>query len=319
MGVKEKLLAVLEENRADVLSGEALAQRLGVTRAAVSKAVGALRNEGLAVEATPGVGYRLLPESDLLSQQALQAVLPTGVACRVMAQSGSTNQDAKVWAVEGAPHGAMVMAGRQDKGRGRMGRTFGSPEGGIYMSIVLRPDAKQQNPVMVTTAAAVAVCEAVQHVAGIELGIKWVNDLFYGGKKCCGILTEAGSGFETGRFDYIVVGIGLNYASSMQELAPEVAQIATSLFAKEAAPLPRAQMAAEIYKRLLYWFDRLDDKEYLQEYRRRSIVLGKEVKVLAAQPYMAVAEEIDADARLVVRCQDGKRQVLSSGEISVRL
>lgn len=319
MATKNELLRVLEQRRGEAVSGEELAAKLSVSRAAIWKAAEALRREGYEIESAPGSGYILPASSDMLSAEAIEAHLPAGAGpVRVLAQTASTNTVAKTWAVEDAPHGAMVAALRQTGGKGRLGRTFQSPPGGLYMSVVLRPAANLENPALATAAAAVAVCRVVQALCGLQLGIKWVNDLYFNGKKCCGILCEAGTGLETGRIEYIVAGIGINYTTKPEELAPEVAAVATSLYPGGNAPIPRAQLAAEIHTQLLKAFAALPGKEFLPEYRARSIVLGHPVTVLADPPYPAEAINIDEDARLIVQTQNGKH-ALSSGEISIKL
>jgi BirA family biotin operon repressor/biotin-[acetyl-CoA-carboxylase] ligase len=251
--------------------------------------------------------------------EAIEAHLPADAGpVRVLAETASTNTVAKTWAVEDAPHGAMVAALRQTGGKGRLGRQFQSPPGGLYMSVVLRPAANLANPALATAATAVAVCRSVQALCGPQLGIKWVNDLYYRGKKCCGILCEAGTGLETGRIEYIVAGIGINYTTNPEEFVPEVASMATSLYPSGNAPIPRAQLAAEIHTQLLKVFATLPDKEFLPEYRARSIVLGRPVTVLSDPPYLADAIDIDDEARLVVESQNGQR-TLSSGEISIKI
>lgn len=322
MGTKTKLLALLESGRGRAVSGQKLASGLGVTRAAVWKAVEALRKQGIEIEALPGSGYRLAPGSDLLTEETLRVYLPaTASVLRVEREVPSTNTVAKRWAIEGAPHGALVVAQKQTAGKGRLGRTFESPPGGLYMSVVLRPGTAQPqaNPALITAAAAVATCRAVQELCAIQLAVKWVNDLYRGGKKCCGILSEAGTGIESGHIDYIVVGIGINYSTPTPSFAPEVRRLATSLYPEGGAPAPRAKLCAAVYGQLMNDFAALHTKEFLPEYRRHSNVLGKMVTVAAPVPYKARAIDIDEEARLVVEDAAGQRHILSSGEISVKL
>ncbi|NLW79919.1 MAG: biotin--[acetyl-CoA-carboxylase] ligase [Ruminococcaceae bacterium] len=230
----------------------------------------------------------------------------------------STNLVAKNWAAKGAPHGALVVARRQDAGRGRMGRGFSSPPGGIYMSVVLRcPPEMAQKPGLVTSAAAVATCRAVSRLCGMELHIKWVNDLYYNGGKCCGILAEGGVLADGSQ--YLVVGIGLNYTTPTDAFSPAAAAVATVLFPGGDAPLGHAQLAAAIHDALMEIIDMLPAHGFLEEYRFRSMVLGRTVTVLSTPPYTAQAIEIDDEARLIIQLPDGKRQVLSWGEISVRV
>lgn len=309
----------MEQQRGVPVSGEEVARRLGISRAAVWKAVEALRRQGAKIEAVPGSGYRLAPKSDFLTPQAVLAHLPQAYPVRVLEETASTNLVAKQWALEGTPHGSMVLANRQTGGKGRLGRSFQSPAGGLYLSIVLRPQMHAADAVQVTAAAAVAVLRAVQSLCGLGLGIKWVNDLFYKGKKCCGILTEAGTGFEAASIEYIVVGIGLNFTTDPQDFLPELREITASLFPQGGAPCTRGQLAAAIHTGLLALFAALPQKTYLEDYRQHSLVLGRQVTVLANSPYEATATGITDDGQLVVQTAGGGRQVLSSGEISVKI
>lgn len=319
MATKDELLLLLEKSRGRVLSGEAVAQQLGISRAAVGKAITALRKEGLQVEALTGAGYCLPKDSDFISEAGIRAMPGGGgFELRVYEKVESTNLLAKQWAMEeNAPHGSMVVTGCQTAGRGRLGRSFTSPPGGLYMSIVLRPPKGAPLPMLLTAAAGVAVCQSVQALCKIQLGIKWVNDLFWQDKKCCGILTEAASGLENGAIEYLVVGIGLNYCVKEADFPPEVAAIATSLYPNGGAPVPRTALAADIRGRLLALFEDIDKGEFLKEYKARSFVLGKQVQVLANSPYMARAVDIDDAAGLVVETPRG-RTTLTAGEISIR-
>ena len=318
---KDSLLHLLETNRNRFISGEEAAASLGISRSAIWKAISVLRKEGFSILARPGSGYQLIQGSDTLSVQGVRAYLPNHtIPIQVWEETQSTNGLAKQWALEGAPHGAMVLAQQQTGGRGRLGRSFASPAGGLYMSVVLRPSLQMmEDASLVTSAAAVAVCEAVQELCGLSLSIKWVNDLFYGDKKCCGILTEGGTGFEAGTIEYMVVGIGLNYATPAGSFPPELAAIAGSLYPEGAAPVPRVQLAALIYTKLVAYFNTLPQRAFLPEYRKRSLLLGKDIQVLTNPPYFAKALSIDEDARLVVEREDKTVVSLFSGEVSVRI
>ncbi|MFQ9991902.1 biotin--[acetyl-CoA-carboxylase] ligase [Ruthenibacterium lactatiformans] len=230
MTTKERILALLEENRGTPLSGEVLAEELGVSRTAVWKAIKDLQKAGHAIAAAQNRGYTLDTDSEVLSEQGVRLFLRNKSLNLVVAQElESTNLTAKQMAAAGAPHGTLVVADSQTAGRGRRGRSFASPPGtGLYLSMVLRSALPMQSAVLVTSAAAVAVCRAVERAAGKRLDIKWVNDLFYRGKKCCGILTEAAADVETGGVDYLVVGIGLNLLPPEGGWPEELAEIAAS-------------------------------------------------------------------------------------------
>jgi BirA family biotin operon repressor/biotin-[acetyl-CoA-carboxylase] ligase len=200
---RQALLQALSAAEGAYISGQQLAQQLGVSRAAVHKAAAALTAQGYALEAASRRGYRLLG-GDPFCAEALGAY-PAPV--QLYDTLESTNRTAKLLALEGAAHGTLVLAGGQTAGRGRLGRSFASPAGkGVYCSVVLRPPLPAANAQTATIGAAVAVCRAVRTLCGLELAIKWVNDLYYKGKKVCGILTEAGTDLESGQLEWWALG-----------------------------------------------------------------------------------------------------------------
>lgn len=320
MPTKERLLALLEENRGTPLSGEALARRLGVSRTAVWKAVHELQAQGHMIEAIQNKGYTLRPESDVLSEQGVRRHLRRALPRIVVEQTlVSTNLTAKQLAAEGAPHGTLVAANHQTGGRGRRGRSFASPPGtGLYLSMVLRGALPMQSAVLITSAAAVAVCRAVESVSGKRLDIKWVNDLYFRGKKCCGILTEAAADMESGGVDHLVVGMGVNLYEPEGGWPEELRETAAAVFAPgEAAN--RCRLAAAIADELLALYDALPDTAFLTEYRARNIVPGRDVLILQnGQSRPAHALAITDEGHLLVRLPDGSEEALSFGEVSIR-
>lgn len=260
-----------------------------------------------------------MTNQDILTEDEVQKYLyDKNCPVRVFDETNSTNIVAKEWAKNAATQGSMVLASRQTAGKGRMGRSFISPDGGIYMSIILRPDKQQINNVYITALAAVAVCRAVKRLCGISLGIKWVNDLFYSGKKCCGILTEAATNTASGKTDYIVVGIGLNYVTQ-EKYFDEIGNIATSIYPSGKAPVPRARLIAEIHNNIVNMFKNTSKTDFLPEYRRLNFVIGQKITVMAKIPYIATAKSIDDEARLVVEKESGEIERLSFGEISIEM
>ena len=200
---KQALLAALSAAQGECISGQQLAQQLGVSRAAVHKAAAALAAQGYALEAAPRRGYRLAGGDPFCAEAVGEYDAPIYLYDKLE----SSNRTAKTLALEGTPHGTMVLTSQQTAGRGRLGRRFESPAGkGIYLSLVLRPGLPMTEAQAVTVSAAVAVCRAVKRLCGLDLGIKWVNDLYYNGKKVCGILTEAGADIESGQLEWLVVG-----------------------------------------------------------------------------------------------------------------
>ncbi|HPE16085.1 MAG TPA: biotin--[acetyl-CoA-carboxylase] ligase, partial [Oscillospiraceae bacterium] len=232
----------------------------------------------------------------------------------------STNTVLKERAASGEAAGAVLAVGEQTAGRGRMGRSFFSPGGtGLYLSVLLRPDAPPGEAALITTAAAVAVAEAVEAVSGRKAGIKWVNDVYLDGKKICGILTEAGVDLETGALDYAVLGIGVNVYPPGEGFPEDLAERAGAVFDAPRGDL-RNRLAAEILNRVTPFCRDLSARRFVPAYRRRSLVLGREIRIISGgEGGLALALDVDDDCRLRVRYPDGREALLSAGEVSVRL
>ncbi len=232
----------------------------------------------------------------------------------------STNRYVKELAAIGAPEGTVVIANRQSAGRGRLGRSFFSPEEkGIYMSILLRPEMELEQAVLITSMAAVAVAEAIEQVSGIPAQIKWVNDVFLNRKKVCGILTEAGINAEKQSLEYVVLGIGVNVGSMV--FPEELQEIATSVSNESGCSVSKDVLIDAILEKLDVWYPSLWDGSFLAESKQRSILLGKEIMVVdagtAGSSYPAKAVDLDELGHLIIE-RDGKREVLNSGEVSIR-
>lgn len=321
MKLKEKILSALSDLSAEGISGEKLAQTFGVSRAAVWKAVKSLKNEGYVIEGEAGVGYRLIASPDLLTEAEICRKLnhkEMSVTC--VKETFSTSTLARNAAAEGSGN-ALFVAERQTGGRGRLGRRFESPEGGIYMSFLLRPQKlSAEAALLVTTAACVAVCDAIRATCGIDAGIKWVNDIYVNGKKVCGILTEAVTCAETGELESVIIGIGINFSTPQEAFPVELRNIAGSLFDGITPVCTRASLAAAVADRLCDIETRCITADFLDEYRRRSIVTGKQVRCFrGSEEFTATAMGIDDRGGLIVKTDDGGTRTLSSGEITLRL
>ena len=292
------------------ISGELLAERLGVSRSAVWKAVGELRAEGCRIEAAQNRGYALRDPGSRLS------------AGRILVERAvdSTNDELKRRAAAGCPTGTVLVAERQTGGKGRLGRSFYSPpRGGLYMSLLLRPALPASECMAVTACTAVAVAAAAEQICGRRAEIKWVNDIMMDGKKLCGILTEGALSAETGLFDYLVVGIGVNVASA--GFPEELREVATSMFGDVGNP-PRDRVAAAILNLLFEKLETLPQRTFMDEYRARSCVIGREITMTdfsaGGEQVTARALDVDDDGGLVVETASGVR-TLHSGEVSVRV
>lgn len=324
MGTRERLLDLLEKDKGTYFSGEDIAERLSVSRAAVWKAVKTLRTEGYPIDAVRNRGYCLSPATDILSAQGIAKYLHpacSGLHLQVIPETNSTNTAARERAVEGAPEGWTVVSGCQTKGKGRIGRTFFSPpDTGVYLSLLLRPPHCQaQEAVKLTTMAAVAVCEAIEELSGAQAQIKWVNDIFIGDKKVCGILTEAALGLEDGFLEYAVLGVGINVYAPKAGFPEELRDIAGSVFH---APQDdgKNRMAAAFLNHFMADYTNRAHSDYAARYRARSLVVGRDIWVMqGGQACPAHALDVDEECRLHVRYEDGHTACLTSGEISIRM
>ena len=326
MNTKKQILALLERNRGYTVSGESIAAKLGISRNAVWKAVNELKKSGYNIQAITNKGYSLCEDNDILSVQGMlpflnmQAIHPESI--QVHAELESTNKTAKELAISGAEHGTVVIAEAQTAGKGRYGRGFHSPpNSGIYLSLVLRPEQLGfTTPTLITSFAAVAVCEAVETLTGKSPQIKWVNDVFLDRRKICGILTEAVTDFESGGVQWLVLGIGVNFKAGRDSFPEEVREIAGAVFDtdSEAVTITRNRLCAEIINYILA--SDCDEKSMLEKYKQRLFVLGETVKVISAEEsYQVVAIDLDEVGRLVVRKPNGEIVSLSSGEISIKI
>jgi BirA family transcriptional regulator, biotin operon repressor / biotin---[acetyl-CoA-carboxylase] ligase len=322
MELKQQILQILEQNRGSSVNGAKLAAELYVTRSAIWKAVKALQKEGHHITAVTNKGYCLHAGNDIVSAESIYPHLKgaaAGFNLEVRQTVTSTNTLAKEMAAQSAPEGTVLIALEQTEGRGRMGRTFYSPaSSGIYFSIILRPILKLEDSLLITTAAAVAVSKAMEEVIGVAPGIKWVNDIYLGDKKVCGILTEASLNFESGSLEYAIVGIGIN--TWTKDFPEELRPVAGALLNEKPSDSPiTSLLVAEILNQLAQCMNTLTDRKYLEEYRRRSFLIGKDILVLKGKDTQnAKAIDIDDKARLVVEYEDGSVEALNSGEVSVR-
>ncbi len=309
---------------ASYISGQELSRTLGISRAAVWKAIDSLRRDGYTVDARTGLGYRLTGTPDSVAEREIRNAFPPGLDCpdlRCLEEVDSTNSYLKREALAGAPHGTVVVANCQTAGRGRMTRSFQSPPGkGVYLSILLRPQLPPEELLGVTGMTAVAVCAAVEKTAGVRPQIKWTNDLVLNGRKICGILTEMALEGESGLTQSLVIGAGVNVGHTDADFGPEVAKMATSL-AQEGYAVSRSALAAAMIEE----FNRLgealggDIGPWVDAYRRDCVTLGKPVRLLwTGGQTQADALDIDSQFGLIVRFPDGGEQIVRTGEVSVR-
>ena len=315
MTLRDKIIYILEKNRGKHVSGQEIADTFGVSRSAVAKCVAQLKSEGYAIDSVNNSGHRLLDNCDILSSAAISAYIDGECEIEVFKEIDSTNTQAKRVLANGSRSDMIFAAEKQTEGRGRRGKSFYSPEGkGLYFSVVLNLDIPLIDATLITAASAVAVADSIREATKKDPKIKWVNDIFIDNKKVCGILTEAISDFESGQMQSVIIGIGINLTT--EYFPDELIGIAGSI----GQSLNRCKMIADIYKKLKTVCNNLNDHRFMDDYRKYSLVIGRNISFTRnGTDYVAFAESITDKGELTVKLENGESLVLNSGEISIKL
>ena len=331
MTTKENVFNVLNQSKGTAVSGEKLAEMCGVSRAAIWKAVKSLREEGFCIDGATNGGYVYNGESVILTAEALKAFLVSrypnlaSATAECFKTIDSTLSHAKRLLADGDRlklDNHIIVAETQTQGRGRLGRTFCSPEKtGIYLTVIHIPKEHNADPAKITAFAAVAVCRVIQRLYNVEPKIKWINDIYLNGKKIVGILTEGFVNFETSAIDAASIGIGINITGGSSQFPEDVAKVAGSILEDGKPPVSRCQFAAEVAGEVLSIFGE-NPKDVMHEYQTLSFLTGTTVQVHpiiddAKGVYEAKVIGIDDNAGLVVELQDGTQKTLCSGEVSL--
>lgn len=320
--MKEEILRLLR-SAGGYISGQELCNRFGVSRTAVWKAINQLKEAGYEIEAQQNKGYRLMAAPDLMTEAEIKSLMHTEwVAKEVLYFDtiDSTNTKAQELAEKGYPSGTLVVADKQESGKGRRGRSWVSPSGtGIFMTLMIKPDINPNNASMLTLVAALAVAKAITSVTGEEALIKWPNDIVVNGKKVCGILTEMNAQFDY--INHIVVGIGINVHN--ESFPEEISQMASSLMIEAGGKrFHRAQIIAETMSYFEQYYDTFlktqDLSALVREYDELLVNMNKAVRVLdPKEPFDGKAMGITPKGELIVDTWES-RKLVSSGEVSVR-
>lgn len=255
---------------------------------------------------------------DNITENKIKSLLNGGAEVFVFDELDSTNTYLKSLAADGANEGSIVIAKSQTKGRGRLGRSFLSKNGGLYLSLLLRPQSSAEASLMITSAAAVAAARAIEKICRKSPKIKWVNDLFLNGKKISGILTEGVINPQSGQLEYAVVGIGVNIVEPKDGFG-ELSNIAGAIYSPDEQTDVFCELSAEIVNIFMEYYKALDSKEYMAEYKERSMLIGKDVSYIKDEMlYIARVLDIDNNARLILE-RNGEKIILQAGEVSVRI
>ena len=328
--LKNKIVHLLEDNRGMCLSGEKIAEMLGVSRTAVWKNIKVLKEEGFEIKTVPGKGYTLSEDSTAISTEGISINLNPDITLKLYESLNSTNTTAMQLIGEGAENKTLVVANTQLKGKGRLGRTFYSPKDtGVYMSLIFKTNMAIDRSVLITSAAAVAAARGIRETTGIESSIKWVNDIYMNEHKVGGILTEAVTDFETGSISHIIVGIGINCSTeNFNEFDKGLSNKAGAITSDGGADfVNRNALIAAVANNLSELYDDISmgDFSFINEYKSLSCLLGKDINIYRrptidmSDVVEGIAIDIDEKGGLVVELSDGTVETLTTGEVSVRL
>lgn len=298
------------------VSGEYIARRQGLSRAAVWKQIQALRKRGYRIASSTRRGYLLMDQPDLLDAGRIKKDLATrwlGRDLLILSEASSTNAVA-LSSVGQRQSGSVILAEIQKEGRGRLSRSWASPQGGIWMSLVLKPDIPLSRVYRINMAASVSICRAISRL-GLEAGIKWPNDILIQEKKVCGILTELGAQMD--RLDYVVVGVGLNANNDTAAFPSQWRS--TSLAAELGRSIDRCALVAAILNEMEKAIDNMESLEVYEEWRSLSLSLGERVRISSAEGDLTgQVVDLDGDGALILQQGREKRRILAGDCIHLR-
>lgn len=317
----ESILKILIDS-GDYVSGQQLAERLGVSRQSVWKGIKALRENGCQISSVTNKGYRLESLPSRLEGAAVKAALKSkilGNTIIVLDSVGSTNDYLKQLGNEGAQSGTVVTAREQTKGKGRLGRSWQGARGkALAFSVLLRPKMSPSEVGEVTPLAGLAMCKAIHRVTELDCMIKWPNDIIVGGKKLVGILTEMSAEYDA--VEYIVIGIGVNVEQTV--FPEEIAFKATSLLLETGRHFDQNKLLAEFINQLEGEFSANNlslTPSALDEYEKRCATIGRSVTFRRGERTISgMAVGIAEGGRLKVMLSDGSIRKISSGEVTVQ-
>lgn len=308
MKTTEIIYDILSQHSSGI-SGEAIAKQLNISRTSVWKAIKSLESQGLVIESSKKNGYRLL-EGDLLIPEIIEKALQIQVSYNE--KSISTQKDAKENIMTNPKTPQLYLAPKQEMAKGRMNRPFfTSKNGGIYMSLHLKPNVHYSDLEPFTMMAASSITKAISRLTGIDTQIKWVNDIYLGQKKIAGIITEAITSVETGLITDVIIGIGLNFF--IKDFPDDLNSKAGSLFSVQPT-VTRNQLIIEIWK----LFTEIPVKDHIKVYKDKSLVLNRQVTFMENDTLISgKAIAITDEGHLVIRLESGQEKILRSGEISL--
>jgi BirA family biotin operon repressor/biotin-[acetyl-CoA-carboxylase] ligase len=318
---KDKILKHLISANSSFTSGAVLARMLHISRAAVWKHIKALEREGYEIEAVRSKGYRLAAVPDILLLDDIKEGLKTriiGKEILLFPEAASTNTLAMELAAKGAADGTVVIAETQTGGKGRLGRSWISPKGNLYISVILRPEIPPHKAPLITLMAAVAVASTIRQRFDIQAGIKWPNDILISGKKMAGLLTEMRA--EPDRVKHVVLGIGINVNMDIAELPVFLRKLSTTLSAETGKKIDRALFLQQFLAELDRWYQIFlkSGAAVIEAWEMFNATVGNRVAVSGPEEaFEGTAQGIDADGRLILKLDDGTVRQVAAGDVTI--
>lgn len=305
------------------VSGAELGRTIGISRTAVWKYINEMRRDGYRIDSVPSKGYYFVDAPDSLLPEEIETGLKTRVFGRHIVyerETPSTQALAKALSDQGAVEGTIVVAETQSGGRGRVGRQWSSPRGGIYFSVILRPDIKPGEALRLPLVAGIAAAQAIKRRTNLDPRLKWPNDILIDAKKVGGILTEMGA--EMDRLDWVIIGIGLNVNTPPDSFPEEVGGTATSLMEAGGKVIPRVKLLQDILTEFESLYGNLAKNgfEPLRErWKALSETIGADVVVtLPSGQVKGLAADIDSDGALLLQKDDGAVERIIAGVVKLR-
>jgi len=312
------VLKMLYKKKDEYVSGDYIVSETGISKTQLSREIQLLKEEGYLIDSSNS-GYRLTGAPNLLLPYEIKKNLHTkymGKNIHFFKEVDSTNDVARELADEGAEEGTIIIAESQRSGKGRRGKRWISPSGGVWMTIILRPDIEPPKAPQLTLVTGVAVAETLNQECGLDVGIKWPNDILIGDKKVCGILTEVKA--DMGKVDYVLVGIGIDLNVDLNIFPPELRGGATSLKAELDREIMGAELVATFLKNFEIYYGEFKQGKFrkiLNRWRKLSKTIGNYVEVhKKGGPIYGEAVGINKDGKLILELDDGTLRKIISGE-----
>lgn len=313
---EKTILEILKDNKDKLVSGSEIAKQLNITRSYVNKKVKELIENGYDIKTVDRSGYIYISEVRVLNATLIKEKLNKKKEVIILDEVDSTNNYLKNLAKNSTINNIIVIACKQNGGRGRLGRNFISTKNtGIYMSILIRPDISMEIAKKITCLVSVATSKAIDKITKLDTQIKWVNDLYLNGKKICGILTEGSTSIEQNIMEYLVIGIGINCYH--QDFNEELIKKATTIEDEGDMIISRNELISEIANQIDYYLETIETNKFMEEYIKKSFIIGKKVELQRGNIKMNVKViDINQNGELVVVDEQNEKQVFSSGEIT---